>query len=447
MDFLYYPLGFALLLGVVVTIHELGHFFAARIVGVHVVRFSVGFGKPLLGFTDKHGTYFTLAVIPLGGYVKLLGEDSGEAEEGVGQHSNKRAKNFLELSNWDKIFIAIAGPGANFILSILTFAVISMIGSYEPVPLFKAEKQSQLMSSRLGDRIHQVIAVDEVETKTWGQVQLSLAERLGDSGVIRLSLYDLESDSPIKLEVPIASWHKDATEPNLLQSLGVNPGIFPVIGQISEGSPAHSVGLRQNDLIVSFAGESTDSWADLVSRIEEAPNSTVDIYVLRGGRELLYRTVIGSRVNGDETAVGFLGIGPRVEFVDKNLIDALRDGLVRTWDMSVMTLSFLKKMIFGEVSTGNLMGPIGIAKVAGEVVQTSLSQFLVVMALMSLSLGIINLLPIPMLDGGMVVLNLIELMLGRPVPEGAQVLGFQVGVVLIGGLFLFVTYNDLIRIF
>ena len=219
MDFLYYPLGFALLLGVVVTIHELGHFFAARVVGVHVVRFSVGFGKPLFGFTDKHGTYFTLAVIPLGGYVKLLGEDSGEAEEGVGQPSNKRAKNFLELSNWDKIFIAIAGPGANFVLSILTFAVISMIGSYEPVPLFKAEKQSQLMSSRLGDRIHQVIAVDEVETKTWGQVQLSLAERLGDSGVIRLSLYDLESDSPIKLEVPIESWHKDATEPNLLQSL------------------------------------------------------------------------------------------------------------------------------------------------------------------------------------------------------------------------------------
>ena len=148
-----------------------------------------------------------------------------------------------------------------------------------------------------------MIAVDEVETKTWGQVQLSLAERLGDSGVIRLSLYDLESDSPIKLEVPIASWHKDATEPNLLQSLGVNPGIFPVIGQISEGSPAHSVGLRQNDLIVSFAGESTDSWADLVSRIEEAPNSTVDIYVLRGGRELLYRTVIGSRVNGDELSL------------------------------------------------------------------------------------------------------------------------------------------------
>ncbi len=177
MDFLYYPFGFALLLGVVVTILELGHFFAARIVGVHVVRFSVGFGKPLFGFTDKYGTYFTLAMIPLGGYVKLLGEHSGEAEEGVGQPSNRRAKNFLELSNWDKIFIAIAGPGANFVLSILTFAVISMIGSYEPVPLFKAEKQSQLMSSRLGDRIHQVSAVDEVETKIWGQVQRALADR------------------------------------------------------------------------------------------------------------------------------------------------------------------------------------------------------------------------------------------------------------------------------
>ena len=447
MDLLYYPLGFALLLGVVVTIHELGHFFAARAVGVHVVRFSVGFGKPLFGFTDKHGTYFTLAVIPLGGYVKLLGEDSDEAQEVVGQPISKRSKSFLELSNWNKIFIAIAGPGANFVLSVLTFAVISMIGSYEPVPLFKADSQSQFMTSRLGDRIHQVIAVDEIDTKTWGQVQLSLAERLGDSGLIRLGLYDLESDSPIKLEVPISSWHKHATEPDLLQSLGVNPGIFPVIGQISEGSPAHSVGLRQNDLIVSFAGEFTDSWADLVRSIEEAPNSTVDIYFLRDGRELLYRTVIGSRKNSDETTVGFLGIGPSVEFVDKNLFEALRDGLVRTWDMSVMTLSFLKKMILGEVSTGNLMGPIGIAKVAGEVVQTSLSQFLVVMALMSLSLGIINLLPIPMLDGGMVVLNLIELMLGRPIPEGAQVVGFQVGVVLIGGLFLFVTYNDLIKIF
>ena len=147
----------------------------------------------------------------------------------------------------------------------------------EPVPLFKAENQSQLMSSSLGDRIHQVIAVDEAETKTWGQVQLSLAEGWEITSH-SFSLYDLEFDFPIELEVPIASWHKDATEPNLLKSLGI--GIFPVIGQISEGSPADSVGLRQNDLIVSFAGESTDSWADLVSRIEEAPNSTVDIYIL-----------------------------------------------------------------------------------------------------------------------------------------------------------------------
>ena len=447
MDFLYYPLGFALLLGIVVTIHELGHFLAARSVGVHIVRFSVGFGKPILGFTDRHGTYFTLAIIPLGGYVKLLGEEFGEVEETASKSGDKYSKSFLELTNWEKILIAVAGPGANFILSILIFAFISLIGAYEPVPLFKANIQSAVLSEELGDRIHQVIEVDDLETKTWSDVQLSLADRLGDSGVIRFALHDLETNTVIDLELPIVDWHKDATEPDLLKSLGFEPGIFPVIGQISKDSPASDADLREGDLIVFFSGESINYWTDLVERIEGAANSTVDIELLRGGRYLQYRVQIGSKTKADGTTLGFLGVGPRVEFIQSNLFKALYDGGLRTWEMSAMTLSFLKKMVFGEVSTGNLMGPIGIAKVAGEVVQTSFNQFLVVMALMSLSLGIINLLPIPMLDGGMVVLNLIEMILGKPLPETAQVLGFQLGVVLISGLFLFVTYNDLIRIF
>ena len=447
MDFFYYPLGFALLLGIVVTIHEFGHFAAARSVGVHVVRFSVGFGKPLLGFTDRYGTYFALAIIPLGGYVKLLGEETGEAETHTRRLGEKYPKSFSDLTNWERILIAVSGPGANFILSILIFACISFIGAYEPVPLFKANSQSAFLSGKLGDRIHQVIRVDETETKTWSDVQISLADRLGDTGVIRFAIQDLESNSPIDLELPIVDWHEDATDPDLLKSLGVDPGIFPVIGEISEGSPAFGGGLREGDVIVSFSEEPVDYWADLVERIEGAPNSTVDIELLRDGRELDYRVKIGVRETTSGTTVGFLGIGPRVEFIKSSLLEGLYEGSLRTWDMSVMTLSFLKKMIFGEVSTANLMGPIGIAKVAGEVVQTSFSQFLVVMALMSLSLGIINLLPIPMLDGGMVVLNLIELILGKPVPEGAQVFGFQLGLVLISGLFLFVTYNDLIRIF
>ena len=447
MDFLYYPLGFVLLLGIVVTVHEFGHYVAARLVGVHVLRFSVGFGKALLGFHDKRGTYFTLSVIPLGGYVKLLGEDESESIAPVKECSGVPRRSFLDLSGWQKIFIAVLGPGANFLLSICVFSLISFSGSYEPAPVFKVDKQNEFLYEQIGVHVHEIVGIDDLEVKTWGAIQLALANRLGDSGVIRLSLLDLERELQRTVDVPIFNWHSDDHEPELLSSLGIKPGIFPLVGKIMNGSPAFKAGLREKDLVTEFDGNKVEYWRDLVGAIEVSPGAEVEIGVLRSGRPVKLLATIGSKINADESTIGYLGIGPRVELIENGFGASLIKGFVKTWDMTLMTMSFFKKMIFGELSTGNLMGPIGIAKVAGEVVQTSMTQFLTVLALMSLSLGIINLLPIPMLDGGMVLLNLIELITGRPIPENVQVIGFQFGVFLIGGLFVLVTYNDLLRIF
>ena len=447
MDFLYYPLGFVLLLGIVVSVHESGHYFAARIVGVHVVRFSIGFGKALFGFENKHGTIFTLSIIPLGGYVKLLGEEETDSTSAASERLERSGASFLDLSGWQKIFIAVAGPAANFVLAVLVFATIAFSGSYEPTPMFKATKSDQALFEQIGGEIHHIVQIDGLETKTWSSIQLALADRMGDSGVIQLIVQNLSKEVIRPIELPILEWHRDETEPDLLSSLGIRPAVFPIIGQVAAESPASIAGLMKDDLVVDFGGVEVENWTDLVRSIEDSPGSLIELQLVRNGRTIFIMAEIGSKNDGVESTIGYLGIGPKVELVESGLGGALIQGSVKTWDMSVMTLSFLKKMIFGELSTGNLMGPIGIAKVAGEVVQTSLTQFLTVLALMSLSLGIINLMPIPMLDGGMVVLNLIELILGKPVPEKIQVFGFQFGVILIGGLLVFVTYNDLLRIF
>ena len=451
MEFLYYPLGFLLLLGIVVTVHEFGHYFAARIVGVHILRFSVGFGKAILSFKNSLGTEFTLAVIPLGGYVKLLGEEPEEQKAScltaLGQPPKPRLS-FVDLSNWQKIFIALAGPAANFVLSILVFTIVAASGSYEPAPLFRVDQQNEFLSDQLEDHLYKIVAVDNKETSSWGNVQLALAQRLGDSGTIGFFLVDIESAESTELSLPILNWHRDNAEPDLLSSLGINPGIYPWIGKVAENSPAMDAGIKLGDLVMEVNGQPVKYWRDLVEIIESSPNRYVDMSIVRGGRSISLRPVIGVKSNDeDERGLGYLGVGPSVNLVKSDMIKACLDGVVRTWEMTVMTLSFFKKMLFGELSPGNLMGPIGIAKVAGEVVQTSLTQFLMVLALMSLSLGIINLMPIPMLDGGMVLLNVVELIMGKPVPESIQVVGFQLGIVLVGGLFVFVTYNDFLRIF
>jgi len=300
---------------------------------------------------------------------------------------------------------------------------------------------------QIGEGLYEISKVDDVETKTWSGIQLALADRLGDSGVIRFILRDVERELLHSVDVPILNWHRDESEPDLLASLGIRPGVFPLLGKIVVGSPAFRAGLVEGDLVTRLNGTPVKYWGDLVKLIEAFPGASVEIGVLRNGRPVSIMAGIGSKFVTNELTVGYLGVGPKVEFVENDLGSAIAEGFVKAWDMTMMTLSFFKKMIFGELSAGTLMGPIGIAKVAGEVVQTSMIQFLTVLALMSLSLGIINLMPIPMLDGGMVLLNLIELIMGKPIPENLQVMGFQFGVLLIGGLFVFVTYNDLLRIF
>jgi regulator of sigma E protease len=293
----------------------------------------------------------------------------------------------------------------------------------------------------------QITAIDQVPTSGWQSIQLALSRRLGDSGTIQFSTKDLASSATRELSVQIDDWHRGEVEPNFISSLGLNPSTFSIVGEVVEGSAAERAGLETGDFIFAVDGVAVRYWQDWVDVIETHPNQVLVLDLYRDGRAMSVQARPDARKNADGLDQGFLGVGQAFIDVTYGPIEAISVGARETWQKTVMTLEFLKKMIFGQVSVRNLVGPVGIAQIAGEVVQTGWFQFVSVMALMSISVGIMNLLPIPLLDGGHVMFSLIEVVIGRPVPERVQVVGVQVGLALVGGLFVVATYNDFLRIF
>jgi regulator of sigma E protease len=454
VDFLYYPFGFLLLLGVVVTVHEFGHFIVARWSGVHVLRFSVGFGRALLSHRDRRGTEFTLAAIPLGGYVRMLDDRDPDQAELSSDELLQQMKvegsavvSYMDLTPWWRIAIALAGPAANFVLAFVIFWFISVAGSMQPLPMVDVPEPDSPLARAGLDAPAQIVAIDANDILGWQAAQLTLSRRLGDTGAIEFTFKDLRSAVIRTLEVPINEWHSGDVEPNFITSLGLKPTTFSVVGEVVEDSAAERAGLETGDFVVAVDGSPVHYWRDWVEVIESHPKDVIALSVRRGGRAISVQAQPDERVTSDGVKHGFLGVGPAYVEVAYGPFEAIAEGLSQTWEKTAMTLEFLKKMIFGQVSVRNLVGPVGIAQVAGQVVQSSWLQFVTVMALMSISVGIMNLLPIPLLDGGHILFNSIEVVTGKPVPERVQVVGVQIGLALVGGLFVLATYNDILRIF
>ena len=448
MEWLQYPLAFLLLLGVIVVFHEYGHFIVARRSGVHVVRFSVGFGRPLLRWVDKRGTEFVLALIPFGGYVQMYDDRdpviNAEAAEGSVPDD---ARGYTSLTPLWRIAISLAGPAANFLLAIVIYAALFMAGSLQFTPTFDAPEPDTALASTAIENPFEVLAVDGHAIRNYQDVAMGLGDRLGESGVIELDVVDLGSAQTKTLALAITNWHQGIGEPDLFGSLGLQAIRLSIVGQVVADSPAARAGLEPGDWIVAVDGNPIKRWSQWVEAIVAAPNTPLQFEVLRQGRRL-YVTAIPEAVvqpNGETT--GRLGIAPVRAKVSYGLFESLQLGAVKTWDMTVMTLSMMKKMIFGSVSAENLVGPVGIVKIAGDSVRVGWQFFLTIMALMSVSLGVLNLLPIPMLDGGHVVFTSIEMVRGKPLPERVQMAVMQVGIVMLGTVMIFVTYNDLTRLF
>lgn len=450
MSGLYMLFGTLIALGVLVTIHEFGHFWVARRCGVKVLRFSVGFGAPLLRWHDRQGTEFVIAAIPLGGYVKMLDEREGDVPKAL------LAQAFNRKSVRQRFAIVAAGPLANFLLAIAFFWMLALLGSQQARPVIGALLPGGL-AEQAGLQVGQeIVAVDGEATPGWAGVSLQLIHRLGESGELVLRVREAGGSLESDVSVPLRDWQKGVDEPDPLSALGLKPWrpqVPPVLADLEPQGPAALAGLRAGDRIVAFNDQSVSDWMALVEWVRARPGQTVAVRFQRDGLEQAASVTLAEQGAGDGR-VGFFGSrvqgfewpAEMLHEVSFGPVDALPEALRRTWSMTSMTLVSIKKMLVGELSVKNLSGPVTIAKVAGASAESGIAEFLNFLALLSISLGVLNLLPIPVLDGGHLMFYLVEWVRGRPLPERVQVWGMQVGISLVVGVMLLALFNDLSRL-
>ncbi|MGM0658445.1 MAG: RIP metalloprotease RseP [Pseudomonadota bacterium] len=438
-------------LGLLVTFHEFGHYWVARRAGVRVLRFSVGFGRPLWRRRGANGVEFVIGAIPLGGYVKML----DEREAPVDPDEIDQAFNRKSLGR--RAAIVAAGPIFNLIFAVAAFWLMFMLGIPESRPIVgNPEGLAQEAGLEHGDLI---VRVDGREVGSWTHAVLALVPEALDRNPVTLVVED-EAGRRRDVDLPLDRLGSDFQEDEVLQHLGIEPwrpDLPPVIGEVSEGSPAAAAGLQAGDRVVAIDQQPVDGWMALVRRIPEAAadGSTVQLEVMRDGmrRELDIepeeqdgRMVIGVRPGEP---------GPEVEAAMERAFTILQHGPVEglgeavgeTWRLTTATLGILGRMVTGNASLSNLSGPITIAQLANDSARLGVSRFLFFLGLISLSLAIINLLPIPVLDGGHLLFFLIEWIKGSPVSERGHMIGQSIGLAMVLALMSVAIFNDILRLF
>ncbi|HJP03716.1 MAG: RIP metalloprotease RseP [Gammaproteobacteria bacterium] len=441
-------------IGILVAVHEWGHYVAARLAGVKVLRFSIGFGRPLWirrGGPDQ--TEYRLSSIPLGGYVKLLDEREGEVPE----QDLHRAFNRQPVRQ--RIGILVAGPAMNFVFAVFAYWLMFVIGVPGLKPIV-GEVEPQSIASDAGlEYKDRIVGIGEHAVATWEGAVLAIIDTMLDNKRIRMELATDSGRSKI-IDLNIEGRVKELTEPGMLFSgLGFAPwvpSIDPVMGEISPGGAAEAADLRSGDRIVAAADTEFTSWLEWVQFVQAHPNETVDLAIERNGRPQQLPLTIGQAQNEDGATIGRIGAGPDIpENFNEQYSgdqrygpwDAVGVAVDKTWSMSVLTIRMVARMVTGEVSVKNISGPINIAQYAGYSIMIGLASFLNFLAVVSLSLGILNLLPIPILDGGQAVYQLCEAIKGRPLSTRAQLIGQQLGIVFLVLVMSFAFYNDLTRVF
>ncbi len=446
---------FLVTIGVLVTVHEFGHFWVARKLGVKVLRFSVGFGKPLWKRVSKDADQieYTIAALPLGGYVKML--DERECEEGVTIDPAELPRAFNRQPVWKRAAIVVAGPLANFILAILIYSFTFVLGveALRPVVDVKPDTPAAVAGFQTRD---QITAINGIAVQSWEDVHMLLVEEYLKSPRMQITVTDEDNMTVQRvLELPDHSMFKN--EANFLNQAGLSlwvPGVG--IGQVLPDKPAAKAGLEAGDKILSVDGKEPVNAQHFVTYIQQHLDKTVDLQVDRDGNQVsLILTPEAKQLDGK--TVGSIGaaVGQYMpESVRKELaftqsydpLEALWRGLVKTKQMSVVTLKLMARMVTGDVSIKNVSGPVTIAQFAGETASMGLMAFLGFLAIVSISLGVLNLLPIPMLDGGHLLYYLIEVVKGSPVSAQVEAVGLKIGMAFIAGLMMLALYNDLMRL-
>ncbi|AZD20511.1 Intramembrane protease RasP/YluC, implicated in cell division based on FtsL cleavage [Pseudomonas chlororaphis subsp. aurantiaca] len=450
MSALYMIVGTLIALGVLVTFHEFGHFWVARRCGVKVLRFSVGFGMPLLRWYDRQGTEFVIAAIPLGGYVKMLDEREGEVPV------DQLDQSFNRKSVRQRIAIVAAGPVANFLLALVFFWGLAMLGTEQVRPVIGSVESGSIAAKAGLSSGQEIVAIDGEPTVGWSAVNLQLIRRLGESGTLQLLVREQGSTADSPRELVLENWLKGTDEPDPIRSLGIRPwrpALAPVLAELDPKGPAQAAGLKTGDRLLALDGQALTDWQQVVDWVRVRPDTKIVLHVERDGAQIDVPVTLAAR-GKEKVASGYLGAGVKavdwppemLREVSYGPLAAIGEGARRTWTMSVLTLDSLKKMLFGELSVKNLSGPITIAKVAGASAQSGVADFLNFLAYLSISLGVLNLLPIPVLDGGHLLFYLIEWARGRPLSDRVQGWGIQIGISLVVGVMLLALVNDLGRL-
>lgn len=442
---------FIIAIGVLITVHEFGHFWVARRAGVKVIRFSIGFGKPLFSWRRPGDeTEYVIAVLPLGGYVQMLDEREGDvAPEELDQAFNRK-------SLAARTAIVAAGPVFNFVLAIAIYWLIFVMGVSGVKPIVGEINEGSLAAAggfKYGDVITHV---GDKETRIWGSAILALLDSSLDNDALKVRV--LEDGVSGKVRVLDFSTPDLILErKNLLENLGINmmrPKIPAVIGEVTPGGAADRAGLEGGDLLLTADGEAIVDWEGWVHTVRASPETNLLVELERDGR-IISTDLRPARLESNGAVIGRIGATveyPEALFDQFNAVErysffaALNAALVKTWDMSLLTLRMLGKMVVGQVSVDNLSGPISIAQYAGSTAGVGFVAFAGFLALISISLGVLNLLPIPMLDGGHLFYYLIEWIKGSPVSEETQVVGQRIGIALLAVVMIVAFYNDIDRL-
>ncbi len=452
MSFLFTLVSFIVAISILVAIHEYGHYIVAKKLGVKILRFSIGFGKPLwLKRFGKDQTEFVIAALPFGGFVKMLDKRETEVDE------SEQHREFTNQPVWTRIAIVAAGPLFNFLFAIVAYWLMFIVGISGVKPIIGdvdangLAKQAGLVSG------YEIVSINHNETPIWDVAVKNIIPAIVDRSQAVLELKD-KNGNLVTRTLDFSATKGEIKVEHLFEQLGFKPWrplIKPVVGVVLEKSPAQNAGFKVDDEILAVNQVKVKDWVEVVKLISSKPAETIQVRILRNGVEKTLQ-VIPEKIERDGETVGRVGLGHKTGAAypeemrvihGYSVFESIPRSLSRTWDFSLLTLKMMGKIFTGEISVKNLSGPVSIARYAGYSASAGLARFLDFLAIVSISLGILNLLPVPILDGGHLTYYTIELVRKKPVSEETQEFASRIGMVLLFSLMSVALYNDLIRVF
>lgn len=441
MTYLIYILSFLVLISIIVFIHELGHFAFARLFGVRVIDFSIGFGRSIKSWQTNSETIFNLRILPVGGFVQMKGENISNDEN--------EQDSFASKKYYQKMLITLGGPLFNFVLALVIFFMINLFGVQKVTPLIGDVIPNSLAETNGLLAKDLILEIDGNDISSYSDAQSILSKRLGDTGIVNFKI--LRNENTFFYNLEITDWLSEDEPSNLVYSLGIVPPIEPVIGEVLPDSPAAEGGLNSGDMILKINANPIYDWSEIKKFINEKGGEIISLSIDRNGesKQLFVKPIFSEISSTWQIGISSAYIlNPSSRKIIKfGIAQSLQNSFLQTFSVIENSLIFFKKIIFGQISSKNLGGPVMIGQYAGEsVIYGGLYSFIYLIAFISISLGIVNLFPLPVLDGGQALILTIERIIGKNLPDKLLDFFYKLGTLFLLFLFVFVFLNDIFRI-